>query len=727
MLPGAPPQRTITLVSTIVFGVALAALLVIALFPIFPQRFTVREGDTASRTVRAPRSVAFESDFLTDQRRAEAANAVPPSLVYDPAVRTRQLAEYDRIAARVSQIRALPDDARKRDALASLQLSPRSIETTINLPADRWQAVASEGRRVLNESLGVSLDDAAVTQAKDGVNSLVSVDFVADEALLTSEVVRPLIVTTLTTDDARTEDARAAARAAVPPERVSVNNGDVILSAGSRVDQVAIEKLRATGLLSRSIEWRNVVAVAIICAAAAAAVAGFLFVTQPGGVNSERHLISLALVIALPLLAAKFYVPLVIPDEDRYFLAFILPLAAAPILVAALLDTQVAVVVAAVIGVLVALVSAILPDISLVASVTPIDTFRLMLVYSLGPMIGAFIVHRADRLNLFLTGGAAVALVSFLMLLATWLIDSGREPEDVAWMALTTSIGGVSAGVLAAGAFVTVGFLFGVTTRVQLMELSQLNAPLMRRLQDDAPGTFHHSVIVGNLAERAADLVGADALLTRVGCYYHDIGKVLQPGLYIENQTGESPHEEMSPEASARAIRQHVSGGMELARRARIPTRVRAFIPEHHGTRLVAYFYRKAAEDDPDIDPARFQYPGPRPQSKETAIVMLADSTEAVVRSSPDRSPPRIDALVEEVIAERVAEGQMDECDLTLRDLRTVADSFKQTMRAVYHPRVQYPEPTEAETRRRVLRLPLISGANGGGSPSRAARRRSPR
>jgi hypothetical protein len=266
----------------------------------------------------------------------------------------------------------------------------------------------------------------------------------------------------------------------------------------------------------------------------------------------------------------------------------------------------------------------------------------------------------------------------------------------------------VTSGVLAAGAFVTAGMLFGVTTRVQLMELSQLNAPLLRRLQDEAPGTFHHSVIVGNLAERAADLVGADALLTRVGCYYHDIGKVLQPGMYIENQSaGVSPHDEMSPQESAEVIQQHVSRGLELARRARLPARVQAFIPEHHGTRLVAYFYRIAAERNPSLDPAGFQYPGPRPQSKETAIVMLADSTEAVIRSSEDRSPERIDQLVEEVIAERLSEGQLDDSDLTLRDVRTIADSFKTTMRAVYHPRVAYPQPAPLEARRRVLRLPL--------------------
>jgi putative nucleotidyltransferase with HDIG domain len=302
----------------------------------------------------------------------------------------------------------------------------------------------------------------------------------------------------------------------------------------------------------------------------------------------------------------------------------------------------------------------------------------------------------------------AVGVTSFALLLSAWFVDGNRQAADLGWMALSSGMNGVLAGVLAAGVFVTLGVLFGVTTRIQLMELSQLNAPLLRRLQDEAPGTFHHSIIVGNLAERAADLIGADALLTRVGCYYHDIGKVLQPGMYIENiQGAESPHDDMSPEESAQVIQEHVRSGTELARRHRLPTRVQAFIPEHHGTRLVAYFYRKAAEADPHVDPAAYQYPGPKPQSRETAIVMLADSTEAVVRASDDRSPERIGAMVDEVIAERVAEGQLDESDLTLRDLRTIAESFKTTMRAVYHPRVQYPEPTPMEARRSVLRMPL--------------------
>lgn len=723
-------SRAIPFTTTVAFGVALAALLVIALFPIFPRRFNVHVGDLASRTVKAPRSVTFESASLTAQKRDDAAKAVPPVYAFDPTVRTQQLDRYDRNTAEVTQVRAQSTDPqRKRDALTQLQLSQRSIDTALGLDDARWQAVAAEGRRVLSQKLSGPLDDTSVTAAKDTIDSLIAPDFVADEALLTAELVRPLIVPTQVIDQAKTEQAQAAARAAVPPERINVDKGSVILSADAPVDQVAVEKLRAVGLLSRRVEVRNVVAVSIVSAVVAMCLAAYLFVMQPRGIHSERHLLALALVVAGPLLVAKFYLPLVLPDEHRYFLAFILPVAAAPILIAALLETDVAVVVSGVIGALVAFISAFLPDISLVASVGPLDSMRLLLVYGLAPLAGVFLVHRADRLNRFLTAGVAVGATAYLLLLATWFIDGDRKPVDLGWMAFSSGMSGVVAGVLAAGVFVTLGVLFGVTTRVQLMELSQLNAPLLRRLQDEAPGTFHHSIIVGNLAERAADLIGADALLTRVGCYYHDIGKVLQPGMYIENIQGpESPHDTMSPAESAAVIQQHVRGGMELARRHRLPARVQAFVPEHHGTRLVAYFYRKAAEANPAVDPAAFQYPGPRPQSRETAIVMLADSTEAVVRASTDRSPERINHLVDEVIAERVAEGQLDDSDLTLRDLRTIAESFKSTMSAVYHPRVQYPEPTPMEARRRVLRLPLrVSNSERLNPPPEPRRRRSER
>ena len=297
-------------------------------------------------------------------------------------------------------------------------------------------------------------------------------------------------------------------------------------------------------------------------------------------------------------------------------------------------------------------------------------------------------------------------------------------------MVAAAGVNGFLSAFVALGAFLGLSFLFGITTRVQLMELAQVNQPLLRRLQDEAPGTFHHSIIVGNLAERAADAIDADSLLVRVGCYYHDVGKLLQPGFYVENQMGgENPHEHLEPQVSAQIVSEHVRGGLELARKYRLPQRVAAFIPEHHGTRLVTYFYRKASRESPEVDATQFTYPGPRPQSRESALGMLADSVEATVRSSPDHSPERIDALVDEVVAERVSEGQLDECDLTLRQLKTIAESFKATLRGVYHPRLEYPQPTEAEKRRALslVRFPFRGTAFPPQTPARLDVRRPPR
>jgi hypothetical protein len=231
------------------------------------------------------------------------------------------------------------------------------------------------------------------------------------------------------------------------------------------------------------------------------------------------------------------------------------------------------------------------------------------------------------------------------------------------------------------------------------MELAQNDHPLLGRLQEEAPGTFQHSMMVGNLAERAARSIGADPLVTRVGAYYHDIGKLEQPSYYVENQLGASgtPHDGLSPRESAARIMEHVTNGVVLARRHHLPALITDFIPQHHGTRLVTFFYRKALEDGEEVSQSSFRYGGPRPQTKESAIVMLADSCEALVRAEKDADDAQIADLVDGVFAERLAEGQLDECDITMRDLQTAAASFKATLRAIYHPRIAYPAPRPEE------------------------------
>jgi putative nucleotidyltransferase with HDIG domain len=442
----------------------------------------------------------------------------------------------------------------------------------------------------------------------------------------------------------------------------------------------------------------DVAAAVMISLLSAGALALYLYLFQPTELYTILRLFMLAILVIVWVAAAKFFLSITLPDDDRLYLSYMLPVAASPMIIATLLDGGLAVVVAALLALLTAFVGIYLPDAREALAEHPMDAFQMVTTLFLGGLVGIFAVHRAERMNRYLVAGVLVAAVSFTVLLSFWLLSVEREAADLVGMIVATGVGGLLSAIIVVGATVILGLMFGITTRMQLMELAQLNNPLLRRLQEQAPGTFHHSVIVGNLAERAADQVGADSLLVRVGCYFHDVGKVTKPSYYIENQThGENPHDKLVPAASAKMVADHVHTGLGLAKRHRVPARVRAFIPEHHGTRLVTYFYRKAAADDATTDPNKFRYPGPRPQSKETAIVMLADSVEAVVRSSRDRSAERIDSLVEAVIAERVTEGQMDECDLTLRDLKTIGESFKATLRGVYHPRIEYPAPTAAE------------------------------
>ncbi len=706
-------MRSVKRSHVLLFGAVLAVALLLALFPYFPRQSQVREGDIASRDIRSPQEKKFDSQVLTELARDDAAQAVPEVLVFDAGVQTKQLATLAAATASVASVReneAL-NESEKRARLLGIPglsgLSRASIDTVLALSDERWRRVEQDAADVLSSAMVRPITPEGVEEERNNLDQQISADLDSGEAAFVAELLRPLIVPTLQVDEAATEEQREAARQLVQPVQQSIAENQVIVREGDPIDATAVEILEQVGLLTPRLEWDRLTAAIVMALLSAAVLALYVWLFPAGPLTSERRMVLLALMIAVPVLLARMYFSLVLPDESGRFLAYFLPMAAAPMLVATLLDGRLAIVVGLMQAVLMTFAVVYLPDLSLVATIEPLDAGRVLLVYGLGAVVGVLAVQRADRLNQYVVGGLLVTAAAMAALIAVWLLEPVRAFwPDLGWMALAALVGGVSSGLLTAGGFAAVGSLLGVTTRVQLMELSQLNAPLLRRLQDEASGTFHHSIVVGNLAERAADLVGADALLVRVGCYYHDIGKVLQPGFYIENQLGgANPHEGMDPKTSARTIAQHVQDGLELARRYGLPPAVRAFIPEHHGTRLIPYFFRMASQQDESVDASIFRYPGPKPQSRETAIVMLADSIEATVRSSADRSPDRIDAMVEEMVSERLAEGELEECDLTLRDIRTIAESFKQTLRAVYHPRIAYPEPTEREQRALIGRF----------------------
>jgi putative nucleotidyltransferase with HDIG domain len=241
---------------------------------------------------------------------------------------------------------------------------------------------------------------------------------------------------------------------------------------------------------------------------------------------------------------------------------------------------------------------------------------------------------------------------------------------------------------------------------------------MLRRLLVETPGTYHHSLMVGNLAERAAEAIGADPLVTRVAAYYHDIGKLANPLAFIENQAGgENIHDQLDPEVSAGILKQHVPDGIDLAYKARLPKALIAYIPQHHGTAIMSYFYARAKEmagPGAIVDERRFRHAGPKPQTREAALIMLADGVEASVRSLSSRDEPAIRAMVARIIDERVTDGQFDECDLTLRDLERIREAFVGQLLGMYHTRVAYPQNTvvELESRR------AAAGGGGGSDPA---------
>lgn len=269
--------------------------------------------------------------------------------------------------------------------------------------------------------------------------------------------------------------------------------------------------------------------------------------------------------------------------------------------------------------------------------------------------------------------------------------------NDLMYQLLFGGINAIMSPMMAYGLLIIYEKAFGITTQLTLFELADFNQPLLKKLATLAPGTFHHSVVMGNLAENAAEAIGANGVLARVGCYYHDIGKMNKPEYFVENQLEKvNKHENLNPAISAKVIIAHVKDGIELAKKYKLPQEIIDFIPMHHGTTLVSYFYSKAKEradeDKEQISDYIYRYPGPKPQTKETGIVMIADTVEASIRTIEDLTPGKMEDKIDEIIKKRFAEGELDECELTLKDLTNIKKAFLKILIGIHHQRIKYPE-----------------------------------
>ncbi len=669
--------RTVV-VRLVLFGFFLTVALIGTLtFQLLPSRYALNEGDVSPFDIKSPTKFSYVSQVKTNQDRQRASVAIPD--VYQTLADAGAEAQVAAATAinQITQIRKdpSPDSERivKLTALTGITITPSLAAEILDLSDTQWRDSVTAILRVVDRTMRTRITPLQLTDVRSSIPTQIDPGLDDREAVVVIPLSRGFIRATDVVDQTATNDARRQAAESVQPTRLTVGKGETILRNGDVTTVDDLEKLEAAGLRNPSIDWTQVLAMTLAALAASGFMCAFIFRFRPAIAGNPRRLLLLGALIVAPLIVAK----LTVPGRELY--SYLFPIAATPMLLAMLLDAELSVVVTAVQAAL----------------------FGLVLNNSLEPVcatliaggLGAVWVHRLERLNRIWAAAAVVSVANFAVIVSFHLAASDLDFQTLILYAFLALVSGALSGALTLGMVSVLGHLFGIATTMNLLELAHPSQPLFRRLLNEAPGTYHHSVVVANLAERAAAAIGADTLLVRIGGYYHDIGKLMRPYAFIENQIDEvNVHDQLDPLMSARIILDHVTDGLDLGERHGIPVRVRDMIGQHHGTMTVQYFLWKASQSRGEpVDESLFRYAGPKPQSREAGIMMLADGVEATVRANRDHSAENVTAIIDRIVQERINGGQLDECDLTLADIRKIKVSFLSVLQGIFHPRVEYP------------------------------------
>ena len=685
--------------------VALGVGVVVDLTPANPG-YSV--GVKAPAAILAPSDATIPNAVETKAAQDQAAAAVTPQYDYT-ASRAEQIAAVQ-VADLQLALRPIDDafalsktpETRRAalqsalpTALPSLSSDNRTILLTLD-PA-RWPTLeqSAENGLLAGERLEIKDTDLAARQTALAHQSIpASPALTASEEQLIESIITPLFVANSAFSETITKQARDQAAANVGTVTDSVKAGEVIVDQGHLIGESDMIKIRYYGLDKSSVNWGRAAAGMLIGTLVAAILLAWVWRFRADYWQRGRTVLLIGLIFVVSVLAMK------LSGGRTFWLPYVIPTAAAGMLLTLLLDAGVGIVMMALLAVLAGPVS---------GSSVELSAFVL-----LGGFTGILAIRKGERQHYFIQAGLAVAIAEVAVIAAFGLLGQ-HDATGVLQLAAVAAGGALVAAVVTLGSFALLGDLFGILTASQLLELSNPSQPLLRRLLIETPGTYHHSLTVGNLAERAASAIGADPLLARAAAYYHDVGKLANPLAFIENQaSGDNIHDQLEPEDSATILKQHVPDGIDLAYKARLPKPLIAFIPQHHGTAIMGFIYGKAreaaaapfgGESKPAgkaaadaVDQRRFRHGGPRPQSREAAILMLSDGVEASVRSLSSRDEATIRAMVGQIIQERLADGQLNECELTIRDLDKISEAFVGQLLGMYHQRIAYPQSKVVES-----------------------------
>jgi len=667
------------LLLTIGVGLALSSELLVL------RRVAIQEGQAASEDIAAPRRIEFPSEILTERARINALADVRE--IYDPLDRQvgrEQVYLAQQILDFVDSVRADPyaSPAYRRFCLGSItevNLSAGVISDTLQLSEGEWAVVQQETRRVLAQVMREEIKTGQEDLYRRSVRAMIDFDLSEPQTAIVNEIASGLVKVNRPYNQQATEAARQAAIDGVQPQMRVLEQNEIIVRSGEIVTGEHVEALAALGLLHPQVNWLAMSGSFLFVLALAVPTAVYLSHSEPALLRQPHHLLLLLLLLVVFTFLAK--AGLGQPISEPYSM----PLAALGMLVTVLFNLRLGLVAQALLCLIVGYMAQGRAD---------------LFLYTLaGGLVGIYALRHVNRINTFVWAGLYVMGANIAVVLAFTLLGGKWDMLQTGRVALVGLANGGIAAILSLGGYYLLGMAFNITTVLQLLDLARPTHPLMHQLLLKAPGTYHHSIMVGNLAEQAAEAIGADALLARVGAFYHDIGKTVRPYFFVENQMqGSNPHDLLDPETSSHIIRNHTADGLELARRFHLPHAIRAFITEHHGTAKIGYFYHKASKEygEQNINADDYRHLGPLPQSRESAIVMLADSCEATVRSVHPQSAEALNELVRRVIADKITSHQLDDTPLTLKEIGIIASSFIDTLQGVFHLRISYPDEEPA-------------------------------
>ncbi|MTI95654.1 MAG: HDIG domain-containing protein [Firmicutes bacterium] len=677
---------------------------------ILPAQHALEEGQIASETIFAPREVIDQT--ATRNARQEAENAVEDQYERDPRI-------VDEVAETVTALLSFVYDL-EREPIEE----PGETETGVDDGADDQDgdlesepepdidgmvAAIKEFDPTVDEHTAVALLTLELPELQQIILNV--------EALILEEMrfevtennrehhlnnliaefnrldVEPAIIGFLN-DKLRAEfrpnwvfspekTAEARREAWESVDEIVIRRGEKILDQGEVVTSTHIHQLQALGLLQGSVAYGYYAGLAGIIFFIFAVWAYYLYRLYPKVYENASSVLLLGLIIIVTIILANVSINLL---EQP----LIMPVTMAAMLITILFDVN--------LGVFFGV------SLSLIIGLMTGGEFNSVLLALVGGIVAAFSVTNVNQRSDLTRAGLIVAGANFVLISGVFLLGEGISVSMPSLQRVLIEMlmgvgGGILASIFAIGLLPIFENTFGITTSVRLLELANPNQKPLKRLLLEAPGTYHHSILVGNLAEAAAEVVNADPILARVGAYYHDLGKLSRPYFFIENQfSGDNPHDKIPPSLSSMILTAHVKNGVELANQYKLPPVIRDIIQQHHGDSLIGYFYHRALAERTGKDQLleeKFRYEGPRPQFKEAGIIMLADSVEAAVRSLSQPNQFRIANLVKKIINDKLADGQLDDCDLTLRELNLIGDAFVRNLAGSHHKRIAY--PTEQE------------------------------